>query len=85
MDFVGDNWLSESLTQYVTLDYLERKYGADDNLFPGDAGPAGALARRLLAYGSFRERLVSPVPRAAQGGLRLPGGKRRRRHRTRTG
>ena len=59
VDFISDNWLSESLTQYVTLDYLERKYGADDNLFPAAAGPAGAIARRLLAYRSFRERLVT--------------------------
>ena len=59
VDFISDNWLSESLTQYVTIDYLERKYGADDNLFAGDAGPAAAIARHLLSYRSFRERLTA--------------------------
>ena len=72
VDFISDNWLSESLTQYVTLDYLERKYGADDNVFPGAAGPAGALARRLLAYRSFRERLVTRFHALRKAGYDFP-------------
>ena len=72
VDFISDNWLSESLTQYVTLDYLERKYGADDNLFPGDAGPAGALAGRLLDYRSFREGLVTRFHALRKAGFDFP-------------
>ena len=72
VDFISDNWLSESLTQYVTLDYLERKYGADDNLFPGDAGAAGAIARRLLGYRSFRERLVTRFHALRKTGFDFP-------------
>ena len=72
VDFISDNWLSESLTQYVTLDYLERKYGADDNLFPGDAGVASAIARRLLGYRSFRERLVARFNALRKEGFDFP-------------
>ena len=72
VDFISDNWLSESLTQYVTLDYLERKYGADDNVFPDAAGPAGALASGLLAYGSFRERLVTRFHALRKAGYDFP-------------
>ncbi len=72
VDFISDNWLSESLTQYVTLDYLERKYGADDNLFPGDAGAAGTIARRLLGYHSFRERLVTRFHALRKAGFDFP-------------
>ena len=72
VDFISDNWLSESLTQYVTIDYLERKYGADDNLFPDDAGAAGAIARRLLADHSFRERLVTRFHALRKAGFDFP-------------
>ena len=72
VDFISDNWLSESLTQYVTLDYLERKYGADDNLFPDDAGVAGAIARRLLDDHSFRERLVTRFHALRKAGFDFP-------------
>ena len=72
VDFISDNWLSESLTQYVTLDYLERKYGADDNLFPDDAGAAGAIARRLLGDHSFRERLVTRFHALRKAGFDFP-------------
>jgi len=72
VDFISDNWLSESLTQYVTLDYLERKYGADDNLFPDDAGAAGAIARLLLADHSFRERLVTRFHALLKAGFDFP-------------
>ena len=72
VDFISDNWLSESLTQYVTLDYLERKYGADDNLFPDDAGAAGAIAGRLLADDSFRERLVTRFHALRKAGFDFP-------------
>ena len=72
VDFISDNWLSESLTQYVTLDYLERKYGADDNLFADDAGAAGAIARRLLGDHSFRERLVARFHALRKAGFDFP-------------
>ena len=72
VDFISDNWLSESLTQYVTLDYLERKYGADDNLFPGNAGAAGAIARRLLGHRSFREGLVTRFHALRKAGYDFP-------------
>ena len=72
VDFISDNWLSESLTQYVTIDYLERKYGADDNLFPDDAGAAGAIARRLLGDHSFRERLVTRFHALRKAGFDFP-------------
>lgn len=72
VDFISDNWLSESLTQYVTMDYLERKYGADDNLFPEDAGAAGAIARRLLDDHSFRERLVTRFHALRKAGFDFP-------------
>ncbi len=72
VDFISDNWLSESLTQYVTLDYLEGKYGADDNLFPDDAGAAGAIAGRLLADDSFRERLVTRFHALRKAGFDFP-------------
>ena len=72
VDFISDNWLSESLTQYVTLDYLERKYGADDNLFADDAGAAGAIARRMLGHRSFRERLVARFHALRTAGFDFP-------------
>ena len=74
VDFISDNWLSESLTQYVTLDYLEGKYGADDNLFPDDAGAAGVIAGRLLADDSFRERLVTRFHALRKAGFDFPVG-----------
>ena len=72
VDFISDNWLSESLTQYVTVDYLERKYGAEDNLFAGDAGPAAAIARHLLSYRSFRERLTARFHALRKAGFDFP-------------
>ena len=73
VDFISDNWLSESLAQYVTLDYLEGKYGTHDNLFPDDAGPAaGAVAGGLLNYGSFRERLVTRFHALRKAGFDFP-------------
>ena len=72
VDFISDNWLSESLTQYVTVDYLERKYGAEDNLFAGDAGPAAAIARHLLSYRSFRERLAARFHALRKAGFDFP-------------
>ena len=72
VDFISDNWLSESLTQYVTLDYLERKYGAEDNLFAGAAGPAGAIARGLVGHRSFRERLVTRFHALRKAGYDFP-------------
>lgn len=55
-DFISANWLSESLTQYVTIDYLEGKYGADDNLLPDTL--AARVIGALLPADSFREQLV---------------------------
>ena len=72
VDFISDNWLSESLTQYVTIDYLERKYGAEDNLFAGDAGSAAAIARHLLSYRSFRERLAARFHALRKAGFDFP-------------
>ena len=72
VDFISGNWLSESLTQYVTMDYLERKYGADDNLFAGDAGAAAAIARHLLSYRSFRERLAARFHALRKAGFDFP-------------
>ena len=69
-DFIGDNWLSESLTQYVTLDYLEHKYGADDNLFP-DTLAAGIIGS-VLPYTSFREALVSGFHAVRKAGFDFP-------------
>lgn len=54
VDFIGDNWLSESLAQYVAVDYLERKYGAADNLFPQDAAPLARIVGSALPYASAR-------------------------------
>lgn len=53
VDFIGENWLSESLAQYAAVDYLERKYGAADNLFPRDA-PLARVAGSVLPYASAR-------------------------------
>lgn len=53
VDFIGENWLSESLAQYAAVDYLERKYGAADNLFPRDA-PLARVAGSVLGYASAR-------------------------------
>ena len=72
VDFVSDNWLSESLTQYVTLDYLEQKYGADDNAFGEEAGPAGAIAGHVLSYRSFRELLTASFHALRRSGFDFP-------------
>ncbi len=72
VDFIGDNWLSESLAQYVAADYLERKYGAADNLFPRDAAPLARIAGSVLPYASARGWLMEGFRALRASGFDVP-------------
>lgn len=72
VDFISDNWLSESLAQYVAADYLERKYGADDNLFPRDAAPLARIAGSALPYASVRGWLMEGFRALRASGFDFP-------------
>ena len=69
-DFISDNWLSESLTQYVTTAYLEATYGAAGNLFPDTV--AGRIVGSLLPYTSIREQLYAGFHALRVSGFDFP-------------
>ncbi len=57
-DFFRDNFLSESLAQYVSITDMERTYGPEKNLYDDVEDITGSLLKSLLLFKSIRENYL---------------------------
>ena len=55
-DFHRDNFLSESITEYVSCDYIENKYGKETNIFSPNNDIFGELLTSGISHKSLAKR-----------------------------